>query len=318
MPILVFQILKIDSTIPHAITVIQYPYNLQFHFLPFSNPFPLPIQQLIHYSTLKRVLLHNHFYLTKNSYAMKVTLITVTYNSAQYLSDCIDSVITQTYKNIEHIIIDGLSTDGTLDIIERYEHHLAYWISEKDHGMYHAINKGIALATGDIIGTLNSDDTLASADVVQNLVSCFDQHQVDAVYGDLVYLDRHNNQKVLRKWKGSDYKRSRFLYGWMPAHPTFYIKRKLIEQLGGYATHYFSASDYEFMVRYLYHHRISARYLPLLMVKMRSGGQSNKDFGHRLRANRRDYLAMKKNKIPLPFFISILKPLIKIPQFFGL
>lgn len=249
---------------------------------------------------------------------MKVTLITVTYNSAQYLSDCIDSVVTQTYKNIEHIIIDGLSTDGTLDIIERYEHHLTHWISEKDQGMYDAINKGIALATGDIIGTLNSDDVLASNDVVQHLVSCFCQHQVDAVYGDLVYLDRKNNQKVLRQWKGSDYKRSRFLYGWMPAHPTFYIRRELIEQLGGYATHYFSACDYEFMVRYLYHHRISAHYLPLLMVKMRAGGQSNKDFGHRLRANRRDYLAMKKNNIPLPFFISILKPLIKIPQFLGL
>jgi glycosyltransferase involved in cell wall biosynthesis len=247
---------------------------------------------------------------------MKVTLLTVTYNSEKYLEECINSVISQTYHDIEHIIIDGASTDGTLDIIRHYDKHIAQWISEKDNGMYDAINKGMALATGSIIGVLNSDDKLASADVIGDIVRCFQDHQVDAVYGDLVYVEQLNMQNVLRYWKGGSYKRYRFNYGWMPAHPTFYVRTSLVADLGGYKTHYYTASDYEFMARYLYRFRINARYLPKLIVKMRAGGQSNKNMAIRLRANRRDYLAMKKNKIPFPFIVSILKPVIKLHQYF--
>ena len=181
--------------------------------------------------------------------------------------------------------------------------------------MYDAINKGMKMATGDIIGVLNSDDMLASANVIMDIVACFDETGTDAIYGDLVYVDPVNPQKVMRYWKGLPYKRSRFTYGWMPAHPTFYIRRELIEQFGSYENHYFSAADYEFMARYLYRYKVNACYLPKMIVKMRNGGVSNGNLQRRLRANRRDYLAMKRNKIPFAFLVSILKPLIKIPQY---
>jgi glycosyltransferase involved in cell wall biosynthesis len=246
---------------------------------------------------------------------MKVSIITVTKNSERYLSDCINSVKRQNFKNIEYIIVDGKSSDGTLDIIHQNQNFIDSWISEDDRGMYDAINKGISLATGDIIGILNSDDMFASADSVRSIVDCFETTGTDSVYGDLVYVDAENTQKILRYWKGGSYKRSRFRYGWMPAHPTFYMKRELIEKFGSYENHYYTAADYEFMARYLFLHRISSQYIDAMLVKMRSGGISNITLKSRLRANRRDYLAMKKNKIPFSFLVSIMKPFIKIPQF---
>jgi glycosyltransferase len=246
---------------------------------------------------------------------MKVSIITVTKDSEKYLSDCIDSVKRQNFKNIEYIVIDGRSTDRTLDIIQQNEDHIDYWISETDRGMYDAINKGISQATGDIIGILNSDDMFASADSVRSIVDCFETTGTDSVYGDLVYVDAQNTKKVLRYWKGSSYKRSRFRYGWMPAHPTFYMKRELIQKYGLYENHYYTAADYEFMARYLFLHKVSAQYIDAMLVKMRSGGISNITFKSRFRANRRDFLAMRKNRIPFSFLVSVLKPLIKIPQF---
>jgi glycosyltransferase len=247
---------------------------------------------------------------------MKVSIITVTYNSGKHLEDCIASVIKQGHKDIEHIIIDGKSTDNTMDLVRKYEAHLAAWISEPDRGMYDAINKGMKIATGDIIGILNSDDMLDSEDVIAAIVQEFESKHVGAVYGDLEYVGADDTSKIIRIWKGKPYKRSLFNGGWMPAHPTFYIKRALVETFGGYESHYFTAADYEFMARYLFHHRVSASYLPKLIVKMRIGGQSNRSIYQRLRANRRDYLAMKKNKIPLAFLVSILKPLSKVHQFY--
>ena len=246
---------------------------------------------------------------------MKVTIITVTYNSAKFLEQSLQSVISQHYSDIEHIIIDGGSTDGTLDIIKKYQPHIARWISEKDSGMYDAINKGMRMATGDIIGTLNSDDMLASRDVVTAIVNNFTRYNAEAVYGDIVYVQQDNTQKVLRTWNGDEYNREKIKYGWMPAHPSFYIRKKIIERCGFYETHFYTAADYEFMIRYLYFHSVNACYLPKLIVRMRSGGMSNGSISRRLRANRRDYLAMKKNKVPFAMFISILKPLRKIHQF---
>lgn len=246
---------------------------------------------------------------------MKVSIITVTLNSEKYLADCIESVRGQSYENIEHIIIDGKSSDSTLQIIQKNAHHISHWISETDRGMYDAINKGIQMATGDIIGILNSDDMLASKDVVKNIAECFIKTKTDSVYGDLVYVDPSDTQKITRFWKGVTYKRYRFRYGWMPAHPTFYMRRQLIQQYGMYENHYYSAADYEFMARYLYRHKISATYLEQRVVKMRTGGASNGNLKRRLRANRRDYLAMKKNHIPFSFFVSILKPISKLHQY---
>lgn len=248
---------------------------------------------------------------------MKVSLITVTYNSEKYLANCIESVLRQTHQDIEYIVVDGASTDKTLSIIRKYSKDIYKCVSEKDRGMYDAINKGMRLATGDIIGILNSDDILASNHTVANIVRCFKEKGVDSVYGDLVYVDSNDTSRVHRYWKGAAYNRNAFRWGWMPAHPTFYVRREVVEQLGGYETHFYSAADFEFMTRYLYRHRISSCYLPELIVKMRNGGMSNSSLKKRLRANRRDYLALKRNHVPFPFLASLVKPIRKLPQFIG-
>jgi glycosyltransferase len=247
---------------------------------------------------------------------LKVTLITATLNSEKYLEESILSVIGQTYKNIEHIVVDGKSTDKTLDIVRKYEHHLARWISETDRGMYDAINKGMELATGDVIGVLHGDDILASSNVIETIAEAFEKNQVDTVYGDLEYVDSNDINKIYRIWKGKPFKRSLFNVGWMPAHPTFYIRRELLKKYGNYENHYYSAADYEFMARYLYKYRLKALYIPKLIIKMRRGGQSNSNMKTRIRANRRDYLAMRKNNIPFAFLVSILKPLSKLHQYY--
>jgi len=246
---------------------------------------------------------------------MKVSIITVTKNSGKYLSDCIESVRRQNYKDIEHIIIDGKSTDNTIEIIQKNSEYISYWISETDRGMYDAINKGLEVATGDIVGILNSDDMFASADSVRSIVDGFETADTDSIYSDLVYVDPKNTHKIIRYWRGIHYKRYRFRYGWMPAHPTFYIRRKLLDQYGLYENHYYTAADYEFMARYLFLHKVSSRYIDTILVKMRNGGISNGNFKSRLRANRRDFLAMRKNKIPFAFIVSILKPIMKLPQY---
>ena len=249
---------------------------------------------------------------------MKVTLITVTYNSARFLQNCIHSVTTQDYPNIEYIVVDGGSTDETVSIIKQNSSGISKWKSEKDNGMYDALNKGMKMATGDIIGILNSDDILASKSAISKIVACFKEQQVDSVFGDLVYVDAEDTSRIHRFWKGTHYNRNSFKLGWMPAHPTFYVRREIVEQLGGYETHFFSAADFEFMTRLLFKHRISSYYLPELIVKMRTGGMSNGSLKHRIRANRRDYLALKRNSVPFPFIVSLLKPLRKLPQYIKL
>lgn len=246
---------------------------------------------------------------------MKVSVITVCLNSEKYLRDCIDSIRSQNYENIEYIIVDGKSTDQTLQIVAENRDLIRHVISETDRGMYDAINKGIRMATGDVVGVLNSDDMLASPDTIREIASCFRETGTDAVYGDLIYIDAENHNSVIRVWKGKPFKRSRFRTGWMPAHPTFYIRRDLISRYGFYENHFYSAADYEFMARYLYQHRCSATYLESIIVKMRRGGMSNGNLKRRLRANRRDYLAMKKNKIPFSLIVSILKPISKLHQY---
>lgn len=249
---------------------------------------------------------------------MRVSLITVTFNSERHLASCIESVIHQDYPNIEYIVVDGSSSDQTLSIIRSFGAAVDKWITEKDRGMYDAINKGMQMATGDIIGILNSDDMLASPHIISQIVHCFETYSIDSLYGDLVYVDEADTSKVFRSWKGAPYQRSAFHWGWMPAHPTFYVRREIVDQLGGYKNHFFTAADFEFMTRYLYKHRISSYYLPELIVKMRKGGLSNRSLTRRLRANRRDYLALKQNGVPFPLFASLIKPIRKLPQFVGL
>lgn len=247
---------------------------------------------------------------------MKVSIITVTYNSEKYLEDCIQSVIKQEYPNIEYLIIDGKSTDETLNIIQKHSGFITKFISENDNGMYDAINKGMQMATGDIIGVLHSDDVFAGNGVVSAVVEAFKANKVDAVYGDLNYVYAEDISKIYRNWKGKIFHRRLFHKGWMPAHPAFYFKKELLEKYGNYKIEFKSAADYELMARYLYKHRVPAIYIPELMILMRRGGMSNSNIKKRIQANRNDYLAMKTNGIPMPLLVSIVKPLSKLPQYF--
>jgi len=247
---------------------------------------------------------------------MKITIITVTYNCEKYLDQCIQSVLNQSYKNIEYIIVDGKSKDNTIDIIKKYENQITKWISEPDKGMFDALNKGMKMATGDVIGVLHSDDVFASEDVLETIANAFEKNDVDTLYGDLNYVYEEDIFKIYRKWEGKPFDRNLFKSGWMPAHPAFYFKRSLLEKYGDYEIEFYSASDYEFMARYLFKHNLSTVYLPKLIIRMRRGGLSNNSFLKRIEANRNDYKAMKANGIPFPLFVSILKPLSKLHQYF--
>lgn len=232
------------------------------------------------------------------------------------MRDCIESVLSQTYSNIEYILIDGDSTDGTYRIAQEYKNRLAVLLSEPDKGMYDALNKGISLATGEVIGILNADDMLADKQVVSEIAKKLKSTNADAVYGDLNYVAPENIARILRKWRSSKAKPVDLALGWMPAHPTLYLKAELFKRLGGYQLNYGSAADYELMLRFLYKNRITSTHLPMLMVNMRNGGMSNQSLKHRYEAMKNDYAALKHNQIPLPLLALLLKKLRKIRQFF--
>ncbi|MBI2721769.1 MAG: glycosyltransferase [Bacteroidetes bacterium] len=248
---------------------------------------------------------------------MKISIITVTYNSVATLEATILSVIQQTQPNIEYIIIDGGSTDGTLDVIEKYKLSVSKFISESDKGLYDAINKGIALAEGDVIGILHSDDIYIHHKVLENYARIFETTNCDAVYSDLYYVDRDNIEKITRKWKSGKYKVNSFVNGWMPPHPTFFVRKKLYEQFGHFNTTLKSAADYELMLRMIHKHKIKVAYLPQFTVKMRVGGKSNASVKNRLNANVEDRKAWEMNDLKPKFYTLYLKPLRKIFQFFG-
>ncbi len=247
---------------------------------------------------------------------MKVSVITVTYNSAETVEDTIKSVINQDYKDIEYIIIDGLSKDNTLEIVNKYNNKIAKVISEKDHGIYDAISKGIKNATGDIVVALNSDDMYASNDVITKVVELFKSSHADAVYGDLNYVDRFDTTKVIRKWKSGNYKKGHFLKGWMPPHPTFFVRNYCYQKYGSFNLSLRSAADYELMLRFIHKHEIKVAYLPQLIVNMRAGGQSNVSFKNRFKANREDRKAWEINGLKPGLLTLLRKPLSKIKQYF--
>lgn len=246
---------------------------------------------------------------------MKVSLITISFNAAETIEDTIQSVINQSYKNIEYIIIDGKSNDDTMSIINRYKNNIATVVSEKDKGLYDAMNKGISHCTGDIIGMLNSDDILANNDTIKNLVALFESEKADAIYGDLVYVDREDTTKVRRKWISKKYKKGAFKKGWMPPHPTFYVRRELYQYYGKFDLRFKTSADYELMLRMIHKHNIKLSYLPEIMVKMRVGGQSNVSIKNRLNANREDKMAWDVNGLKRPLLLSLAKPLSKVGQF---
>jgi glycosyltransferase involved in cell wall biosynthesis len=246
---------------------------------------------------------------------MKVSIITITYNSAETVEDTIQSVLAQDYPNIEYIIVDGASKDDTLSIVNRYKDKIATIQSEPDKGIYDAMNKGVRLATGDLIGILNSDDFYADAHVISDIVKTVQSAGADGCYADLVYVDRNETSRVVRTWKSGEYRHGQFMRGWMPPHPTFFVKRTMYEAHGTYSLQLRSAADYELMLRFIHKHGIKVSYLPRVITKMRAGGQSNVTIKNRWRANREDRLAWKMNGLQPGFFTLMRKPLSKLIQF---
>ena len=245
----------------------------------------------------------------------KISVITVVYNNAATIEDSILSVASQTYPHVEHIIIDGDSTDGTMEVIRKHADKIAVVESEPDRGMYDAMNKGLRLATGDIIGFLNADDVYADPHVLDEIAGVLEKQDVDACYGDLVYVDRMDSRKVVRYWKSQAYQDGLFEKGWMPAHPTFYAKRWVYEKYGGYDTAYRRQSDFELTLRFLAVHKIKSAYIPRVLVHMRSGGAS-RELMHILEGNIEAYRACRKHSLNVtPFFIA-RKILSRVPQFF--
>jgi glycosyltransferase involved in cell wall biosynthesis len=247
---------------------------------------------------------------------VKVSIITITYNSEATLKDTIESVVNQSYGDIEYIVVDGKSTDNSLSIIQSYKDKISKVISEKDQGLYDALNKGIALATGDLIGIIHSDDFYTNNFVIEKIVKSIEENNSDAVYADLYYVDKVDTNKIFRKWKSGNYKDGQFLNGWMPPHPTFFVKRSCYEKFGSFNLSFVSAADYELMLRFIHKHKINLSYLPEFIVKMRVGGKSNVTLKNRIRANKEDRKAWIVNGLNPKFYTLYLKPLRKIIQLF--
>lgn len=245
---------------------------------------------------------------------MKVSIITATYNSERTIKDTLSSVKQQSYKDVEHIIIDGASTDKTINLLDLYG-HIGPKVSEADKGIYDAMNKGVEIAGGDIIGILNSDDFYADNRVIEKVVKTFETTGCDAVYGDLVYVDGKQSQKVVRRWVSGNYNRKLFSQGWMPPHPTVFIKKEVYEKYGLFNVKFKSSSDYELLLRLMFVKKIKVSYIPHVLVHMRTGGQSTKSLANRLVAHREDYLAWLSNGISPRWYTLVMKPLGKIRQF---
>ncbi len=245
---------------------------------------------------------------------MKISIITATFNSEKTIEHTLKSVQQQTYANIEHIVVDGNSLDGTMNIVHSFS-HVQKKKSEKDNGIYDAMNKGIELADGDIIGILNSDDFYADEFVLENVATIFEKENCDAVYGNLLYVDETNISKVTRKWISGNHTKQSFLYGWMPPHPTFFVKKKCYNKFGKFNLNLGTAADYELMLRMIFKHEIKTSYISKTLVHMRSGGASNKTLKNRLLANKNDRLAWKVNNLNPYWFTLFLKPLRKLNQF---
>lgn len=247
---------------------------------------------------------------------MKVSIITVSLNAAKSIADTLSSVAAQSHYDIEHIVIDGGSSDGTQEVVQQFP-HVKKFVSEKDNGLYDAMNKGLALATGEIVAILNADDFYMHTGIVAKIVNCFDQYDVEAVYGDLVYVNA-NFDKVVRNWKAGSYKVSKFYQGWMVPHPTFFVKRNIYERLGYFNTSLKYAADYELMLRFMFKQEIKAFYIPETLVVMKTGGKSNSSFKNRWTINREDRKAWTINHLQPHLFTLILKPLRKLTQYINL
>ncbi|MCD1116502.1 glycosyltransferase family 2 protein [Chryseobacterium turcicum] len=247
---------------------------------------------------------------------MKISIITVCWNSEKYLKTAIESILNQTYQDIEYIIIDGGSTDGTLDIIKQYEplfNTRMKWISEKDNGIYDAMNKGINMSSGDVVGLLNSDDFYMSNTSLEKITNAFIKENVDSVYADLYYVKELDIDKIVRSWKTG--KKRPFSKGWHPAHPSFFVKKEVYNKFGSFNLNFKIAADFEIMLRFLEKYSISSYYIEEYIVKMRLGGESNKNIKNIKKGKNEIIDAFKQNNIQIPFYYPYKRWTLKLIQY---
>ncbi|MCA9185313.1 MAG: glycosyltransferase [Planctomycetales bacterium] len=245
---------------------------------------------------------------------LKVSIITICYNSAATIRESIESVLAQDYTNIEYTIVDGQSTDATCDIVRSYGDAINVFKSESDTGIYNAMNKGIALATGDVVAFLNSDDVYRDCTVVGRMADLMQRDHLDAAYGDIYYVDRANIQRVIRYWRTGEFGEGAIGRGWIPPHPSFFCRRDVYMRLGTYNEEFRIAADYELMLRYIAVHRVRIGYLPYVVVNMRVGGESHRLKGF-LKGNREILRSFQTNKLPLPRFFIVRRMMAKLKQF---
>lgn len=247
---------------------------------------------------------------------MRLSVITVCLNARDTIEDALVSIHGQTQADKEHIVVDGASTDGTLDIVERHRAGIKTVISGKDPGLYYAMNKGIAAATGDYVGFLNSDDVYANPDVLAKVAKAAETHRVDAVHGDLLYVSAADTSKVIRYWKSKPHRPGAFEAGWHPAHPTLFVRTELLRELGGFDTSYRYHADFDLMVRLFIERRISSAYIPEVLVRMRTGGQSNRSIRNIYRGNLESYsIARQFGVARSPLWLA-RKLAFRVAQFF--
>jgi len=246
---------------------------------------------------------------------LRVSIITVTYNSNATIADTIRSVASQTYSNIEHIIIDGSSTDNTLEIVRNTPNRITKIISEPDKGIYDALNKGILNSSGNIIGLLHSDDVMGSDTIIEEISEKFIQTSADIIYGDLIYVSNKNKDTILRYWKSNPFDRSLINKGWMPAHPTMFLRREVYMKYGQFDLQYTISSDYDFILRLMQTRDLKIEYLPSVITKMRMGGVSNRSLRNVFQKSLEDYRIIKKNGLQNPLVILIRKNINKLSQF---
>ncbi len=242
-----------------------------------------------------------------------ISIITVSYNAAETLPYCLECIAEQNI-NVEHILIDGASTDGTDKIIEYNRDQFAHVVSEVDQGIYDAMNKGLKLASGEVIGFLNADDIYPSNDTLSKVINVFNDPDVEACYGDLVYVDNQDTDKIVRYWQSGNYSKKKLYWGWMPPHPTFFVRRSVYERYGQFNLELGSAADYEIMLRMLIKFHVKVVYIPEVLVHMRKGGVSNVSLKNRIKANKMDRKAWEVNGLQPRPWTMIAKPLRKLKQ----
>lgn len=248
---------------------------------------------------------------------MKISIITATYNSLNSLPTALDSILSQTYDDIEWIVVDGQSTDGTIDYIKANEKLINQWASEPDQGIYDALNKGIAMATGDVIGLLHSDDLFNSEYTIAQIAELFKYSKADGVYGNLRYVSKTNTEKNIRFWRSNYFRPQLLKKGWMPAHPSLFLKKEVYQKHGKFDLKFKIAADYDFILRIFQDPELKFSYHNRVITKMRVGGASNRTLKNIIRKSKEDLLALKKNKFNYPYWVLIRKNLSKLSQFFN-